>query len=64
MSRLLSIALSVVILCLGPWAPAAAQTGVEYGHIVSQSKKPNLKTPGLGQDQKVRSSTKKKKVKR
>ena len=64
MSRLLSIALGVVILCLGPSTPAAAQTGAEYGHIVSQSKKPNLKTPGLGQDQKVRSSTKKKKVKR
>jgi len=31
---------------------------------VSQSKKPNVKPPGLGQDQKVQSSTKKKKVKR
>jgi len=64
MSRLLSIALGVVILCLGPSTPAAAQTGAEYGHIVSQSKKPNVKPPGLGQDQKVRSSPKKAKVKR
>jgi hypothetical protein len=38
MSRLLSLALSVVILSLAPWAPAAAQTAVEYGHMVSQSK--------------------------
>jgi hypothetical protein len=64
MSRLLSIALSAVILCLAPWAPAAAQTGVEYGHIVSQSKKPDLKPPGLGHDLKTRSSPKKTKVKR
>jgi hypothetical protein len=64
MSRLLSIALSVVILGLAPWAPAAAQTGVEYGHIVSQAKKPNLKPPGLGHGLKARSSTKKAKVKR
>ena len=64
MSRLLSIALSAVILCLAPWAPAAAQTGVEYGHIVSQSKKPDLKPPGLGHDLKSRSSPKKAKVKR
>ena len=51
----------------GGWrrgAPAAAQTGAEYGHIVSQSKKPNVKPPGLGHDLKTRSSPKKAKVKR
>ena len=64
MSRLLSIALGVVILCLVPSTPAAAQTGAEYGHIVSQSKKPNVKPPGLGHDLKTRSSPKKAKVKR
>jgi hypothetical protein len=63
MSRLLSLALSLVILGLAPWAPAAAQTAVEYGHLVSQAKKPNLKPPGLGHDLKTRCSPKKPKVK-
>jgi len=63
MSRLLSVALSVVILSLAPWVPAAAQTGVEYGHMVSQPKG-GSPVSSRAFEVKTRSSPKKPKAKR
>ncbi len=61
MRKLLSIALSAVILCLGLGAPAGAQTATEYGVITSQAPHPKK---SLSPQMKAQRSHKKQRVKR